>query len=179
MSTPVFPKVDFLISRNPLKKLGEGWFSFTWNIWLCSFGCLRCTSLFRCLLLQKCPPLQNIMLEKAAFPTFWSRSKVLKRLFLRFPRVWRAWSRTSLGPPQLFWTGDATDLKGSKQFPWNGPEMIGMSESTLGSSISFGLTKYLEKSRIGGDVFKKNVVKYLEKNSLNAIYKLCIKRGDR
>ena len=64
MSPPVFPEVDFLIS------IRGGWFSLTWNIWLCSFGGLHCTSLFRCLLLQKCTPLQKMMLEKAAFPTF-------------------------------------------------------------------------------------------------------------
>ena len=67
-----------------VEKTWEGWFSLTVDIWLCSFGCLHCTSLFRCLLLQKCPPLQKMMLEKAAFPTFWNRSKILKRAFATF-----------------------------------------------------------------------------------------------
>ena len=71
-------------SKSVEKTCLGGWFLFTWNIWLCSFGCLHCTSLFRCLLLQKCPPLQKMMLEKAAFPIFWNRSKMQKRAFLTF-----------------------------------------------------------------------------------------------
>ena len=125
---------------------GGGWFSFTWDIWLCSFGCWEgellkiwerpwiSNHIFSFLVnrymeyftvsifvLVKRPPLQEMMLEKSACPTYKIDQKCQKERFPRFPRVSREWSRQIfLGlspqipfffPPQFFSDGDATGFK--------------------------------------------------------------------